>query len=278
MVSFGGIEFKNIIIFQTQLMMGTHYTKLSEARKIFEDEHNADKACELLVQVCLRLAWNDAFRHVTKNQDYYEQIIKDSKHKTFDEYVYNEILSNDIVVNTFKEYIKAKNTENKVKVLLNANQNSELARVFETIKIINSNQTDKVLCFGHFQKLYNMAVKYYICLYMLRGKEILDLEFMVHSSYANPDYFKYADCPIDNYILKSLDKIDSVNNIKYIDSLNNECKSNFKKFEKIVWSQLNDEEGTQIYIFLQKTIRKFLEHDENTKNKSNLYFDFANWK
>lgn len=278
MDNFGGIEFKNIIIFQTQLMMGTHYTKLSEARTIFEDEHNVDNACRLLVQVCLRLAWNDAFRHVTKNQDDYEQIIKDSKHKTFDEYVYNEILSNDIVVNTFKEYIKAKNTEDKVNVLLNANQNSELARVFETIKIINSNQTDKALCFGHFQKLYNMAVKYYICLYMLRGKDILDLEFMVHSSYANPDYFKYADCPIDNYILKSLDKIDSVNNIKYIDSLNNECKSNFKKFEKIVWSQLKDEEGAQIYIFLQKTIRKFLEHDENTKNKSNLYFDFANWK
>lgn len=270
MVSFGGIEFKNIIIFQTQLMMGTHYTKLSEARKIFEDEHNADKACELLVQVCLRLAWNDAFRHVTKNQDDYEQIIKDSKHKTFDEYVYNEILSNDIVVNTFKEYIKAKNTEDKVKVLRNANQNSELARVFETIKIINSNQTDKALCFGHFQKLYNMAVKLYICLYIFRKE--LDLAFMEQSVlYADPDCFNNADCPIDSYILKKLDE-------KCKDSqkeLND--KYGKKQFKEIVWSKLKDKD-IELYKFLQITIRDFLNSDNNFKGKCNLYFDFAFWK
>jgi len=275
MSDIGGIEFNNIVIFQTQLMMGAQYQKLKDAQK--KSKESYDDACKILVQACLRLAWNDAFRHVTENQDGLEKRFKRNgdlnNYKNLDTYIYDTILSDDIVINTFTKYINTKTTDGKVGVLSNAN--TDLVKIFGRVKVVDEKKSPKkALCFGHFQKLYNMAVKYYICLYILRNK--LGLQFMEQSLYADPACFKYADCPIDNYILKTLDKKNSDNNKNYIASLKKNCNRNFKKFESIVWSQLKGKEGEKIYIFLQKTIRELLEHDENAK--SNLYFDFEYWK
>lgn len=275
MSNIGGIELNNIIIFQTQLMMGAQYGKLQEAQK--EAKKSCDDACKILVQTCLRLAWNDAFRHVTENQEKLEKRFKKNGdlhgYKNLDTYIYATILSNNsnnIVIDTFTKYINTTTTNGKVNVLVDAN--TSLVEIFGSVKVIDEKKSPKrALCFGHFQKLYNMAVKYYICLYMLR--DILGLKFMNDSVlYADPAYFEYADCPIDNYILKRLGENCQASQKDL------QKKYGHNKFEKIVWSQLKDKDDIELYKSLQDTIRTFLESDQNTKGKCNLYFDFAFWK
>ena len=52
----GGVQLKDVITFQTQIMMGTQFTRVK----------NAKNANDIII-ACLRLGWNDAFRHTSEN-------------------------------------------------------------------------------------------------------------------------------------------------------------------------------------------------------------------
>lgn len=56
---------------------------------------------------------------------------------------------------------------------------------------------EKVL-FGHIQKLFNIAIKYYLCLYMC--KDFLDINESLFCGEI-VSAFECADCPIDSIIL-----------------------------------------------------------------------------
>lgn len=264
----GGINKTNVITFQTQIMMGAQFDKLKEAQK--EAECNKDEACKIIIVACLRMAWNDAFRHVTKNVADLDNKFKKNgelcKYKNFDNYVCSVILNDDLVIDTFTKYINADNTVDKVKILCEADKDKGLAKRFEKVKVIDE-QEPKSLCFGHFQKLYNMAVKFYICLYIM--SEELNLDFMKKSNkYANPEKFAYADCPLDSYILKNLDN--SLDKSSIHSELSN---FGYKKFGDISWSNLRNKEDIEVYIHIQNVIKNL-----QTEDKSNLLFDFENWK
>ena len=72
----GGIQKTNVITFQTQVMLGAQFAKLKEAQAKAEEDNKLDEACRILIVACLRVAWNDAFRHVTKNVENLENKFK----------------------------------------------------------------------------------------------------------------------------------------------------------------------------------------------------------
>lgn len=254
--------------------MGAQFAKLKEAQTKAEKDNKIDEACRILIVACLRIAWNDAFRHVTKNVENLESKFKKNGEfsgTSFDNYVCTQILNDDFIIDTFKEYINAETTEKKIAVLSDADENKKLAKKFETIKIIDETE-DKALCFGHFQKLYNMAVKLYICLYIMRDE--LGLSFMGKSTkYADPNNFANADCPVDSYILKRLDEIFSEENrtVPYEEFI--KLKPDCKKFADISWSKLKSKNDIMVYKVIQDTIKKLC-----NSNECNLIFDFKNWK
>lgn len=270
----GGIRKTNIITFQTQVMMGAQFTKLKEAQAKAEEDNKLDEACKILIVACLRVAWNDAFRHVTKNVENLENKFKKNgefSDTSFDRYVCEEILNDDLIINTFKKYINAETTEKKITVLCDADKERKLAKKFETIKIIDETN-DKALCFGHFQKLFNMAVKLYICLYIMQDE--LGLNFMSESTkYADPKNFANADCPVDRYILQRLDEIISEENISVPYKELKERRPDYKKFADISWSKLKSEDDMKVYEVIQNTIKELC-----NSNECNLIFDFKNWK
>ncbi|MBR2966796.1 MAG: hypothetical protein IKC52_04950 [Clostridia bacterium] len=65
--TYGGVGAKEVIIFLTRIMMGAQFGRIVWAR-----EHKAEDLAncqnEILV-ACLRIGWNDAFRHTSENED-----------------------------------------------------------------------------------------------------------------------------------------------------------------------------------------------------------------
>ena len=57
MESFGGITLSDVIIFQTQIMMGAQFGRIK----------NPDASQNDILVACLRMGWNDAFRHTSEN-------------------------------------------------------------------------------------------------------------------------------------------------------------------------------------------------------------------
>ena len=270
----GGIQKTNVTTFQTQVMLGAQFAKLKEAQAKAEEDNKLDEACRILIVACLRVAWNDAFRHVTKNVENLENKFKKNGEFSdinFDRYVCEEILNDDLIINTFTKYINAETTEKKITVLCDADKDRKLAKKFKTIKIIDKSE-DKALCFGHFQKLFNMAVKLYICLYIMRDE--LGLSFMSKSTkYADPNKFANADCPVDRYILQRLDEIISEENITVPYEELKKLRPDCEKFADIFWSKLKTKNDIKVYKVIQDTIKELC-----NSNECNLIFDFENWK
>lgn len=236
----GGITFADVVKFQIKIMMGAQYDRV-----ICASEKEAKEGEKEIIIACLRIAWNDAFRHVTKNKP--KKTIKDKlKNKNLNEYIC-EILSSKKVFNTFIEYAKSKNTEDRVTIIKKAIKDDEFTAKFSELKEIRDEE--KPLCFGHIQKLFNMAIKYYLCLYFCG--EYLNL---------NESYFtlemaalETADCPIDSIILNEIE----MSNIK--------------------WSKIgidDTENSVDNYTTAQK---KISENPENNGN-SNLAYDFKFWQ
>ena len=60
-MSYGGIEFEHVWAYQIKCMMANQYDRLIEAI--------ANNKPDDIIAVCLRLGWNDAFKHVSENID-----------------------------------------------------------------------------------------------------------------------------------------------------------------------------------------------------------------
>lgn len=232
MTAYGGVEFKDVLRFQIKIMMGNQYDRCSKAKK--QDD---------IIVACLRLGWNDAFRHTSKNIDK----IKDSEK----EKVIVEICEG--ITDRFKKYARKATTQERHDYINKCLGEDDFKSLFARIKVVDKND-DKALCFGHIQKMFNMAIKLFLCLKICAEQaEDMNIDIGLEKSLFECDFaFDTADCPLDSIILSKLD----------------DCS-------KIKWSKLghNEDHPTKGYLTAQKAIEKEL----NSSNKSNLYFDFINW-
>ena len=62
-MNYGEIKFEHVWAFQIKCMIANQYDRLIEAI--------AQNDTDLIIAVCLRLGWNDAFKHVSENIDDY---------------------------------------------------------------------------------------------------------------------------------------------------------------------------------------------------------------
>lgn len=272
-MNLGGIDKVAIIKFQTRVQFGKQYARVIEAR----DESD-------IIVACLRVAWNDAFRHVSQNCeetnkqlaktlfDFAENVREEASRELgkyaidddsiVSEWICQKILHKDgKVYKIFLEWAQAKDSRAKYEIAKNAIAAGMLEE-FGRVKLVNSKKNP--LCFGHIQKLYNMALKNYICLYCWR-EELGIREFMGKT--ISETHLANADCPIDSVILKQLDNISAHNQ-------NGKHLRKYKKFENIKWSKLGTPSfPEELYCELQNCIKKHMQDSTN----SNLFFDFENW-
>ena len=217
-MSFGGIDYGHICSYQIKCMMANQYKEFVSAIENYSNKNNVDE----IIVTCLRLGWNDAFRHVSENTTFFKSQ-NDTKKAQM---IINVCIS---IVDDFKKYMLLTTTQARVQYIdgLFQNNNSSFRNKFSSVKVINPLQSDKALCFGHIQKMFNMAVKLLFCLVHSaehasslvsqninvklgkdpNGNDILltsnnwwnDKDFDV---FRDPNFS--GDCPIDSFILKEI--------------------------------------------------------------------------
>lgn len=231
-MGYGGIEFKHIWKFQIKIMMGNQYSKCV----------NATSQKDIIV-ACLRLGWNDAFRHTSKNIDglkenQKESIIVDICEKTSE---------------NFKKYAEKDTTEEKYNYINNCLADENFKKNFNRIKVVAQGE-DKALCLGHIQKMFNMALKLFLCLKICAEQaDCMGIDIGLNSKLFECKFaFDTADCPIDSIILDKL-------------NYNSEIK----------WSKLGQDEEHPAEEY--KNIQDAISKKPEVAGKSNLFFDFENW-
>ncbi|MBQ7780256.1 MAG: hypothetical protein IJ404_07145 [Clostridia bacterium] len=276
---YGGVGAKEVITFQTKIMMGAQFRRI-----VWAKEHVAESLCdrqnEILV-ACLRMGWNDAFRHTSQNEsgindekigsktvkgavssyvkkDKYKRnrfklskgkIIIESAPEDFDDYFSEQVISNSNFLDVFKKY--AKTATDKQTVI-----DSEWKTLKDCFKGVKKLDGNKKLSAGHIQKMFNIAVKLYLCLYICREELDLNNELFIQNIIDN---FANADCPIDSIILDELEQIEMQNE--------GEGEEYTSKYSKCVWSQLD----AARYKDIQEDVKS------KSNGNSNLWLDFNNW-
>lgn len=248
MENIGGITFSDVIAFQLRLMFGEgNYTRIANSKEEKD-----------IIIACLKLASNDAFRHVTKNKLSGDKEIKEflteKKWKSLDAYICEKILPD--VCDTYIEYVNIKDTASRMKYLYE--KTSALCKVYEDLK--ETGDSEKALCFGHFQKMFNMATKNYLCLYMCRSQleQALNITLPMGQE-ITPEALATADCPVDSYILGALEK-------------DGKASKPTQKYTDIRWSKLGTQQYPIEYENVQKTIETLCKEGE-----SKLAYDFHRW-
>lgn len=300
-MSYGGIDFGHVLAFQIKCMMSNQYGTLVEAI-------GSGKINDIIV-ACLRLGWNDAFRHVSKNVSTRTTIAELSKLTKNPDWnsIYIEITNrqskfkgknfeisddekNKIIlmicsslVNDFKTYLNEKSTTDRMKNISTLMNTQNFKNKFTPIKDINAPGYE--LCFGHIQKLFNMATKLLLCLVVsaeqassngiqvkLKNKVGSNCVYLTDNNWwqriFDKDNFD-ADCPLDSIILDSIEKR-KINNI-------NKSASGHTKYSQIVWSKLGTKEPIQNYNLAQIEIKNINAKTHNNNTNCNLLFDFENW-
>lgn len=188
---------------------------------------------------CLRKAWPDAMLRA-----------KNKHSGNIDESKTDDIIKDCNPV--FEKVLDEYSNEEKFDFLweLYSSEDAEIRNIKNKICEIK-----KEFTFGRFQKLFNMAVKYYAC--VCEFKDRLGLgELKIFS-------LCHANCPVDSIIAKKIKKkknsIDLP--IKY---------KNFLKKE-ITWSTM-DYDDHEDYILIQEIIQLFV------PELPNLAFDFKEWQ
>lgn len=231
-MNYGGIEFKHVWQFQIRIMMGNQYSRCINARTSKD-----------IIVACLRLGWNDAFRHTSKNKDE----IKNSEKENIIVGVCKDVADN------FVEYATKNSTKERCKYIDDCLKNQSFKDKFARIKVVDDRE-DKALCFGHIQKMFNMAIKLFLCLKIcVEQANSMGIELGIKKSLFNCNFaFDTADCPVDSIILSSLEGCDSIK-----------------------WSKIGHTEAhpSKEYQTVQEAIKNAL----NDTTKSNLYYDFENW-
>lgn len=248
MENFGGITLDEVIVFQTQLMMGAQFGRIKREKATQAD----------IIIACLRVGWNDAFRHTSKNvtEQNKKSVLANEltewkkEHKEdYDDYICDNILSHETLLDVFYNFVKAEKTEDKVLAI--EGEFSGLRELFKPYKELDGN---KQLCFGHFQKMFNIAIKFYVCLYICR--EYLKIEDKLFDPKIIEN-IRYANCPIDSIILEKL------------------SKETGQDYTTHKWSKYGTpKHSTKKYNDVQNAISRI----DKMKGKSNLYYDFYAWK
>ena len=262
-MSYGGIDFEHVWAFQIKCMMANQYDRLIEAIA----KNNPD----LIIAVCLRLGWNDAFKHVSENIDDYNNLSDDDKSTA----VQTACIA---LVDNFKEYAQKKSTMERYNLIDDWLERKTLNSIFSPIKNVAS--ATYPLCLGHIQKMFNIAMKLLLCLIVsaehantgtikikLGEFNMDDVYLTDHDllSFSNFPYtFATADCPVDHYILEAID----ANKTKEPEKI-----KGHRQFKHIVWSKMGAKESKENYIIVQKEIKNI----QKGTNKCNLCFDFENW-
>lgn len=191
-----------------------------------------------VITACLLRAWRDAFSRVSTSAPVQTATAED-------------ICKDPRVLEIFREYIQAPGTRTATgagycKATVLHNHYDELMR------ILGQNRNVGGLGYGHLQKWFNMAVKYYYVLWVKRDRIGLD---GVLKNYP----FDEADCPVDSVILAALQA---------------DCKKqglpakncNGKGCCHVSWSKMTEDDYRQI----QECIGALT-------NGCNLDYDFQNW-
>lgn len=274
--NFGGVTLAHVIQFQTRILFGAQYGRIELAKKGSNDEQ--------LIIACLRMGWNDAFRHVTENQadveDAKEKHLKKNRaeltdefcvkygkvaykngNKSYDDY-YSSIVSDKRLLKAFRKYASAETTDEKCAAITN-NLDDLFGALKKAKKIDNCDNPAHNLCFGHIQKMFNIAVKLYLCVYMCRGflnlkEELFDKKIL----YA----LENADCPVDSIIL------DQFEQTKMKEKKAGEKHELF--YPTFNWSQIDSDDEINKYKKIQDDFR---EESKRDGGNSSLYFDFTHW-
>ena len=273
--TYGGVTAKDIIVFQSKIMMGAQFGRIVWAR-----EHKAENIenCqnEILI-ACLRIGWNDAFRHTSENEagindtkgskGAVSTYTKKDKYKIrllrlfrkklkaedfsadFDDYFSDKVISKKDFLDIFKEY--ATSSTNKENII--DSHWTSIERLFKDVKKLSGS---KALSLGHIQKMFNIAIKLYLCLFMCREELDLDDDIFIQAIVNN---FDNADCPIDSIILGKLEQ-GAMKKAGIGAPYTNQ-------YDSYTWSQLNATD--------YRTIQDSIKTESN--GNSNLWFDFNNW-
>lgn len=283
----GGITFNDVITFQTQIILGNQFGRLLWVINESQNGITKDLMDELLI-ACLRMGWNDAFRHVSENVEGVDERIatadkknKINGHQTYGKQSFHDYFStvlankNKTVVDIYHEYATKNTLDGKCDCLIKS-----LDTLKEVVGKAKKLDGKKMLCFGHFQKMFNIASKLYLCIYMCREQLGLKDELFYDDIIEG---LEYADCPIDSIVLNKLDEKGKVCKYyeaeeyrKYGEDEKGRTLLN-KKFSDIVWSKIGGKkENSTIegYKNVQRAIEKLIDDEE----KSRLYFDFKEWK
>ena len=224
-VNLGGVTDEHVVRFLFRILFGEEYRTIINA-----------KGEEDIICACLRAACGPAFSHVTENTPLCKN--KVINYKTV-------ITPSSVLYKVFLDFCNSYSSASKAQ-LLDSND-THLKKFFNSYKAISG---AKALCFGHFQKLFNLALKLYICVYTFSSilkipatmGTIISIQAMIN-----------ADCPIDSKIIAVL-----------------VSKYKCSQFKGVNWSQLCGSSGVNTYIDLQKEIGKHYAG-------SNLLFDFEEW-
>ena len=273
--TYGGVTAKDIIVFQSKIMMGAQFGRIVWARE-HKSASLGNRQNEILV-ACLRIGWNDAFRHTSENEDgindtkeskgavstykkqeeyettllklYRGNITEKKATADFDDYFSDRVISTKAFLDIFKEY--ATSATNKEKII-----DSNWTTIETLFKGVKKLSGSKALSLGHIQKMFNIAIKLYLCLFMCREELGLDDNIFIMSIVNN---FANADCPIDSIILGKLEQVEM--------QKNGIGATYTTKYDGYTWSQLNSSD----YSDIQDSIKN------ESGGNSNLWFDFDNW-
>ena len=183
----------NVLRFLFRVTLGDEFEKVKKQQS--EDE---------IILSCLCLGWNDAFRRTLKNK----------KGVDIDRKVKVKIFTDHKCINRFRESASATTSAAKADILEEIRD--DMAGDISLYK-------EGKFTIGLAQKIFNIAVKLYVCIYLF--SDVLGVKNVV-KKYA----FDEADCPLDGKIL-------------------NELK---RRVREGSWSRLNDKKE---YIDIQDSIQ-----------------------
>lgn len=200
----------------------------SEFNLITSKDKDQQEHEDKIITSCLCLGWNDGFKRTLKNRPNVNIERKDKVNAFI----------NSGAIDVFRTYANAATPEEKADILIKFQP--EMEKEIRPFKKIDENER---LSLGILQKIFNIAVKLYYCIYLYR--DFLDLDGIVK------EYnFEKADCPIDNLILDKLEK-------------NKDFKAAIKPHNYRPWSRINDKET---YVLIQSYC-----------GDNRLDFDLENW-
>lgn len=267
-MNYGGITFEHVWAYQIKCMMANQYKVLIEAIEAGDVDG--------IIAVCLRLGWNDAFKHISTNHTDID-IINNYKNANIGTVFDNANTINDdrrdkVIFDICKQlvpyydaYLSCGDTQNRLKNMNGLMLNPRFCDLIGIYKDIKS--AAHPLCIGHIQKMFNMATKLLLCLVIsaeqassnsiqvkLGKNEAGNNDvFLTHNNWwqgiFSEDNFD-ADCPLDSKILKKITPSNTT------------------------WSHY----GSKDYKTAQDEIDTIIKQTYPCSNYCNLLFDFENWK